>query len=210
VRLDLNERAPIYAWLATLFVREIDATTWEGLRSYPVRSILTQLEPSLDAELEHALLSERAAELDEEFTRLFLLPGGVSPLASAWREESGENRQPDKRPEESIREGIAQLVGHGFEALGREPVRAEPWGRLPLDHVSLLFDLVSCGATSSTPSDLETAHHLDRELLGEWVGRFGRALSEQADEPIYRSLGRLVYSMHGTTESMLSPRTTEP
>jgi TorA maturation chaperone TorD len=209
VRLDLSERAPIYAWLAPLFVREIDATTWQELQSDPLRSILTRLEPSLDAELELELLSERASELDEEFTRLFLLPGGVLPVATAWLETSGEGQESEKPPEEAIREGIVQLVGHGFEALGREPVRAEPWGRLPLDHISLLFDLVSCGATSSTPSDLETAHYLDRELLGEWLERFGRALSEQANEPIYRALGRLLYSMHDTSESGLSHRSSE-
>jgi len=195
VSVELIDRAPIYAWLARLLVREIDVETWNGLRSEPVRSLLTRLEPSLGAPLELALSPHREGELSEEFTRLFLLPGGVPPFASVWLESREQDEAAGKNSGESIRRKITLLAERGFKTLGREPVRAEPWGQLPLDHVALLFDLVSHGAASPTPGDFEIALRLDRALLEDWLAPFGVALHERAREPIYRALGQIISSM---------------
>jgi TorA maturation chaperone TorD len=195
VSIELIDRAPIYAWLSGLLVREIDAETWNGLRAEPVRSLLTRLEPSLVASLERELTPRREGRLSEEFTRLFLLPGGVSPFAGVWLESRAPDKAVGQDSGESFPRKVSLLVERGFEALGREPIKAEPWGQLPLDHVSLLFDLISHGAKSTAPGDLEIALRLEHALLDGWLMPFGAALHERSREPIYRALGKLISSM---------------
>lgn len=192
--LSLAERAPIYAWLAIRFSREIDAVAWAELRSEPLRSILVQLEPALAQPLSLPLSMETEEMLAEEFARLFLLPNGVSPLATPWV-ASMSGREPSL-----VRDDLTAIVRNGFEALGRKPSGAEPGGRLPLDHVALLFDLVAVSAVqgSMDSSDLAIAHHLDRELMNEWLVPFGESLTSKARHPLYGALGQLIADLHGS------------
>lgn len=192
--LSLAERAPIYAWLATQFTREIDAVAWAELRSEPLRSILVRLEPTLTQPLSLPLSTETKENLAEEFARLFLLPNGVSPLAAPWI-ASASGRDPSQ-----VRDDLTTIVGNGFEALGRKPSGSEPGGRLPLDHVALLFDLIAVSAAQGAmdSSDLAIAHHLDRELMNEWLVSFGETLASKARHPLYRAIGQLVADLHAS------------
>lgn len=193
--LELAERAPIYAWLSRLLVREIQAEDWDEIRSVPIRSILGRLDPLLHDDLATALSPERKEALAEEFARLFLMPGGASPFASSWL-APGASQEERSSTHNRSRDEITLLVGRSFVALGREPIQREPWGRLARDHVAVILDLVARAQASNETADRELAAHLDRELLGAWLTSFGRALDERARVPLYRALGRLLTSLH--------------
>ncbi len=172
------ERAPIFRWLARLLVVEVDATLWSELRSEPQRSIWSRLDPALAVQLAHPLDADREAALQEEFARLFLLPGGVSPVAHRWLEGDPV----------ANRERVLGLAREALQRLDRAPIQAEPWGRLPLDHGALLLELVATAA--DIQADL--AAELERTLLEPWLPAFGASLAEEAREPVYRAAGRLV------------------
>lgn len=200
----LAERAPIYAWLASLLTREVDAETWARLSQGEVASILDKLDPDFETWVSQPWTGSRREALHEEFARLFLVPGEVPPLASVWmpgdREELGDR--------------IATLVTRSFEAIGGEPVRSEKWGRLAPDHIAMLFDLAALSTARTDRIDLEVAAHLDQEAFGAWLMDFGEALSRAASSPLYRAVGRLVAELHDTNEprreSGASPASADP
>ena len=185
--LALEERAPIYAWLANFFVCEIDHETWNALQADGIRETLIRLEPRLKFDFDNPLTSEPLENLREEFSRLFLLPNGVPPFASSWASEGNANHQ--------TADEIAQLVDQSLLALGRESVHRAPWGRLQRDHVSVILDLVASAAISHDPRDQELGAHLERELLAPWFTTFGRTLASRAQNPVYVALGRLIASV---------------
>ena len=88
VRADLDPvgipgsaRSALYALFAELLSREVDSDTLQVLRS--LREPIAAIDPGLGDWIDRA----DARDLEEsrvEFARLFVLPGGVPPYASAW------------------------------------------------------------------------------------------------------------------------------
>jgi TorA maturation chaperone TorD len=184
--LSLEERAPIYAWLSPLFAKEIDADAWQELRTPAVHDLFARLDPEFEAWIAQPYSEALGEDCAAEFARLFLLPGGAPPFASAWMDGNREQ----------LGTKLSTIVLRSCEVLGRTPRRAEPWGKLALDHVGLLFDLVSGAALSADELDLETGRHLAEQTLGEWLVPFGAALREKAQQPVYRALGRCLETLH--------------
>lgn len=184
--LSIAERAPIYGWLSRLLVQEIDEPAWSHLARDPIRQILSQTEPGFGTWSAVAFSETLASSLAEEYARLFLLPGGVSPFVSAWLD--GDRDQ--------LGASLATMVTRGLEVLGREPVLREPWGRLPLDHLAFVFDVVSESISMGEPMQVEVATHLDTELLGPWLVPFGERVRERATTPLYRGIGSLIAELH--------------
>lgn len=184
--LSVAERAPIYAWLSGLLVEEIDEPGWQALGREPILGFLCRTEPAfLDwsaAPFSEALRSTLA----EEYARLFLLPRGASLLTSSWLDGDREQRAAS----------IATMVERGLEVLGREPLLREPWGRLPLDHLALVFDLISVSVASGEPRQIEVAGHFDAELLGPWLVDFGERVHALAETPLYRAIGTIIAGLH--------------
>jgi TorA maturation chaperone TorD len=179
--LTVRERAPIYGLLTRLLVREVDAETWRALRDPVLVEFFEAAVPEFGRWISAEPEKERLDTLAEEFAKLFLVPGGVPLFASAWIE--GDARK--------IADDLAGFVSAALETLGREPLRAEPWGRLPLDHLALWMDLI---ATASAESP-ELASHLEEELMGPWVIALGRALEQKATAPLYRGVGALLQAL---------------
>lgn len=171
-RLSGPERAPIDRLLSRILLREPDAELEELLQA---SGLVSRLDDSLDLEA-HA----------EEFARLFLLPGGVPPFASAWLE--GER--------ERLGAQFVGFVNEALAALGREAERAEPWGNLPRDHLALLLDLSANAAASDDPEDQALGEHLCEQAIEPWVGAFARALVAQSRCPLYRLTGELLLQLH--------------
>ena len=176
------ERAPIYRLLSRLLIREVDAATWVALREPTIVDFLEVAAPDFGEWIAREPNADRLEELAEEFARLFLVPGGVPLFASAWIEG-----QP-----EIVANDLARFAHEILEATGREPVSAEPWGRLPLDHLALWLDLIA-GLADESP---ELARHLDEQLTGAWIVALGRSLEGLAASPLYRSVGALLQDLN--------------
>lgn len=180
--LSAQERAPIYAWLARLLVREVDAETLTALRDPVVSGFFEAGTPGFTQWAALPPTRERLDTLAEEFARLFLVPGGVPLFASAWLD--GDQKQ--------LAGDLADFVDTALSALGRKTNPTEPWGRLPLDHLALWLDLI-VAAASEKP---EVAEHLVQQWMGPWVGDLGRALNQQASSPLYKGIGALLAALH--------------
>ena len=187
MRLTARERAPIDRLLSGLLAREIDAATWERLQAAPVTDFFERARPGFREWIEGPPTEPRLETLAEEFARLFLLPGEVPPYASVWLDEDRE----------AAGRAITDLARSALAALGREPVVAEPWGRMPLDHAALLLDLVAAASLEAleTDADVDAAEPLRAALLDRWLRDFGAALEARAQSPLYAAVGATLVAL---------------
>ncbi len=190
----LEERAPLYGFCADLLLHEIDPARLAVLSQPQVCEVLDRAAPGYRSWQTAGWSPARESELRSEYARLFLLPGGTPPFASAWID--GER--------EALGAQLATLVTRALEALGRERVRAEPWGELPLDHAGLLFDLVVSGVQAGDARGRAVAAHVEEEAITPWIATFGRALAEQAASPPYVALGHLLDALADASRSRRS------
>ncbi len=169
----------IYALVARLLLNEIDDELIAVVSTPMVLEILEPVAPGLRQYVQH--YDEAAHEAAaEEFTRLFIMPNGVSPRAAAWVE--GEL--------ETVGAQLSKKA-HGYMLnLGRE-VDVQVAGRLPLDHMGLLLDL----AAMSVGTPLEQV--VFQDLVQPWAQRYGAALSAKADSPLYVAAGVLLQGLGG-------------
>ena len=174
-------RAALYRLCADLLTHELDAARLRDLRE--VSAVLVRVEPELGEWLATADAAALRA-LREEFARLFLLPRGVSPYASAWLDGDSQ----------VLATQIATLVHRAMAALELEQTRVA--GSLSLDHLGLLYAVASTALDSDVPERVRVGEHVEREALGPWVLAFADALAKRAEAPIYRALGRLIREIH--------------
>jgi len=113
---------------------------------------------------------------------VFLLPGGVSPQASAWL----------PRERDTLGAGVARAAGAILAELGRTPDPLPGVGRLPRDHGALLLEL----AALALERDPSRGARFAEESLAPWLGACGRALAEDSRSPLYRALGALLAALH--------------
>lgn len=180
--LSTAERAPIYGFLTRLLLYEIDAETWNKLRDPVIVAFFERAQPGFGEWIAQSPTPARLETEAEEFARLFLVPGGVPLFASAWLGGDSDRLASD----------LADFVHEVLETIGREPVHAEPWGRLPLDHLALWLDLI-VATTQETP---DLADHLEEQLMGPWVLALGEALEVQSRSPLYRATGALLKALN--------------
>ena len=166
-----TERAILYRLFAQLLTEEPDAALLELLGRAGIVEVLDQADPGLATWLPEA----DVAALRIEFARLFLLPRGAAPYASAWIE--GER--------DRLVEQLAAFTHRAMAALDMTQTRAQ--GQLSLDHLGLLLAI-----TAEALTEPELGAHIERQLLGPWVHRFAAALMAQAESPLYRAAGRLI------------------
>lgn len=181
-RLSGPERVPFDRLLSRILLREPDAELEELLRASGLMSRLDEEGGPLDLEA-----------YAEEYTRLFLLPEGAPPFASAWLE--GER--------ERLGAQFVSFVNDTLAALGREAERAAPWGNLPRDHLGLLLDLSANAFASEDPEDHALGQHLCQEAIQPWVGSFARALRERSRLPLYRLAAELLLQLHAHPSTSL-------
>ena len=178
--LEPAQRAAIYRLVSALLLHEVEGPLLALLRQPAVSATLEAAQPGV-----HDCLTgwnEAAQEAHaEEFTRLFLLPKGVPPRASAWL--------PQER--DTLGAGIAREVTALLQELGREQ-NGLGGGRLPEDHGALLFELAAC-ALEALPARGEA---FSCAVLEPWVGAFGAGLTANASSPLYRALGSLLAGLH--------------
>ncbi len=190
--LSCAERAPIDLFLSRLLLAEIDLALIEGLRCPDVMSVLGVVEPEVRSEIEAPWTAGREERARVEFARLFLLPGGVSPRASAWIFGEGEHLV---RP-------IAALISSALEILDPDVVRKSAWRNPPRDHLGLLLALVATAGNSENAEVRRVGERLRAGALGSWVARFGRSLRLNTCLPIYRAAGVLLETLHGSVDPL--------
>ncbi len=174
----MRELAPLYELLARLLTSEVDEDLVRALRDPAAAPLLERLAPGVGQE--QLDLDELAAE----FARLFLIPGGTPPFASAWA--------PEDAPEE-LAERIAAFVHGAMEALAVE--QSGVAGRLSLDHAGLLCSLIAKGLEGDDRQQA-LARHIRDEALAPWAPALGAALQVKARSGVYRATGALLETLH--------------
>ena len=170
-----------------LLAVEVDTALVETLRQEPIVTLLDDVAPGTRRWLE--LFDPAQKELaDEEFTRLFILPGGTPPRAAAWM--PGEIA--------TVGAALSQTVSQVLSVLGRE-LDDGLAGNLPLDHLAVLLDLA---AVADDRDGAEAAHDAGglgpmvfRQLVAPWRKAFGLALLDQAQVPLYRAAASLLIEL---------------
>ncbi|HBP21239.1 MAG TPA: hypothetical protein DEA08_26060 [Planctomycetes bacterium] len=178
MQLPATELALVYRLCGRLLLREVDAPALELLRQPPVRATLERAAPGAAAALD--AWDDEAQR--EEFTRLFLLPEGVSPRASAWL----------PRERDTLGAGVARVSEALLAELGRSPDQLPGVGRLPRDHGALLLEL----AALALERDPRRGASFVKESLAPWLGVCGRELERTSRSPLYRALGVLLATLH--------------
>lgn len=199
-----GERAPFDRLIARCLAREVDADLWAALGAPETSEALERLAPGFRAALGVPLDDALQETLDEEYARLFLLPGLVPPIASRWlpgdqRVVDGSEGGPHGKTTGAARDAITTLLDRASEAFGLTLDPIEARGALPPDHAARLFAVSAEIGSASGISDDERAEWaalFTEELLGEGWQRFGAALEEAADHPAYRMLGALIRTLH--------------
>jgi TorA maturation chaperone TorD len=169
--LSSQERAPIDLLLSRLLLEELDAGLVETLAREEIVEILERVEPAVRASVNAPWTEAREAAAREEYARLFLLPKGVPPFASAWLE--GEREQ--------LGAQLTSFVSRVMKVLDRES--SDRHGNLPLDHLGLLLELAATASVDPRETHRTVGEHLRAQALGPWVARFGDALRTQARLP---------------------------
>ena len=177
--LPVDARAAILSLLSRLLVREVDEPLLAHLCRPEIAEVLEALEPGVGAEIARAERDPGVREeLDVEYCRLFLLPGGVSPFALAWAGvEAG-----------AARATLQAEIGERLDLLGLRP-GDHGLGNLPLDHVGVLLALAAVAEVRDPDG---TAAADTRELLRPWGRRFAEALEGAAASGLYRAVARLL------------------
>ena len=169
VRLSVREQAPIDLLVSRVLLVELDTELVDVLRQPEIQRVLEAVEPGVGTALQRPWTAAREDAAREEYARLFLLPKGVPPFASAWIE--GER--------EELGAQLTTFISRLMTVLDRE-IEHGHQGNLPLDHLGLLLELSGTAALDEHPTHQRAAAHLQAEALGPWVGQFGRALQRNA------------------------------
>ena len=170
-------RAQLYRLFSRLLTAELEEENLVQLRDQ--NTLFGELDPELGSWLEEVNPATLVA-LRSEFARLFLLPKGVAPLASAWLIDE----------EEPLARGLASLTHRCMAALELE--QSGQFGALALDHLGLLYAVASEALDSQVEERFALGEHFEREALGPWVQSFARALESRSTEPLYRALARAI------------------
>lgn len=184
----LAERAPLYRFAARLLAQEIDETLWASLGREPLRGVLGAMDERLAEAFETPLTRARKEQLDEEYARLFLLPGRVPPFAPHWLADRADRK--------SALDSITTVVTQAIRALGIDGASPLQRTNLPHDHAAWIFSLAAEFGEGATAANDGWGALFEAAALGPGWGDFGRALSQEAKEPIYRVLGDLLAFIH--------------
>lgn len=163
------DRATLYRLLAQLLTRAPDEEMFAVLREPAVRAVFEEVEPALRGGFRAEILPDERTE----FARLFLLPRGVAPYASAWLVGDRER----------LAAQLAAFTHQLMEALDVHQTGVE--GNLSLDHLGLL--LAVAAEALDRPQTVALGVHMETQLLGAWVDRFAEALIARTTRPLYRA-----------------------
>ena len=144
-----------------------------------MHEVLAQAEPSCAEYLEGVWTEARIEAAAVDFCTLFILPKGVSPMASAWCPKGADA--------ESVSIGIQQLV----RSLSEQVQIPLPVGmqEIPAEHAGLLLYLGGSLAAADDATLRDQACSFLQEATVPWLEQFATRLSEHPASPLYRAVG---------------------
>ncbi len=172
----------VEALLARIFLKEVDAALLRALAEPRVVEVFETLELEFERFIDPASWDE--ATFDDhaaEYARLFLLPGGASPYAAAWK--SGDDG--------AVRAALNHEISSLYAALRLEPIDAG-MGNAPSDHVGMLLSLCAAAGQIDASGDL---HARARALLEDWAPSFAEKTRSLSTSPIYRAAARVLIAL---------------
>ncbi len=170
----------IHALLSRIFLKEADAELMTELARPEIADVLEELEPGFAEYVRGPWDDAKLEEEATEYARLFLLPRGVTPFATAWLEGD----------EGAIRADLEERIAVLYDALRVRPADFG-LGNVPSDHVGMLLALTSVALQVDSSGGL--AAKCDE--LTSWVPHFAQRVAEESTSPLYRAAGRLTTSV---------------
>lgn len=172
--------------LGHLLSQELNAELLRVLQEPEVRKVLIQAEPGCADYLEGDWSEERIEAAAVDFCTLFILPKGVSPMASAWCPRGADS--------ETVSIGIQQLVRSLSEQV-EIPLPSGMQG-IPAEHAGLLLYLGGSLVAADDEALREQALSFLQESTVPWLAKFADRLSTHPLNPLYRAVGVILSQTH--------------
>ncbi len=202
-RTDLQARAGLYALLARCLESEMDADLLHLFRG-PLKQTIDELGLDLGEDVMNARAEDVLENLAEEFTALFVAPGGVLPYRSVFETGRLFQSQADRAEAAYKAAGFAFRNVYSGEFSDHVAVMLAFVGRL--FERQLAFDEAdNTSAASACAVQRET---FLREQLGPWVIGWSRRARGCALHPFYRTILELTEEVVWEDISACSDRAT--
>lgn len=179
-------RSNVYRLLAMLYVKEVTPELLATLRSKEVTDVLKSLDMDADHAFPEVSQDVLLNDLAEEYTALFVLPGGISPYESVrlkdllFQEPSWEVEEFYKKCGLLIKENSSILPDH----IGME-----------LEFMGYLADKESYAWSENGRAFALTWFNLQKEFfdnhISKWVFGFLQDFDRYAFHPFYKDVARL-------------------
>ncbi|MDF1663500.1 MAG: molecular chaperone TorD family protein [Planctomycetota bacterium] len=175
-------RATLLELVAQLLIQEIDNESRDALRHPDIVSVLDKLEPGVKDYLGDGDWTEQQwDECAADFCGLFLSNKNTAPFASAWYGEEAS----------VVGAAQSELVDAWCGLLGIS-ISGGPWGNVPKDHIAVLVGLMAHALHVPGPEGEALAQDILERGLDPWVDKFTKAVLGATDNPLYRSIVRLL------------------
>lgn len=175
--LDPRSQAALCLLAARLLLREMDEPSRVALLQEGAHLVLDKLAPGCAKYLDAVWSEQEIESAAAEYCRLFLLPGGAPPFASAWLADGTDQGH----------EVVVQCEA-AAEALGLEGTTPD---NLPPDHLGVLM-IVLAEAWQVADAAGQPARVMREELLGPWLDTFLAKLAASTTNPLYSALAGVI------------------
>ncbi|MEM7383939.1 MAG: hypothetical protein AAF514_03255 [Verrucomicrobiota bacterium] len=184
----------LFQLLGRLLCEELNPGLIDLLQAPDINAILIANHPNCAAYLARPWDEcefERAAT---EYCRLFVLPGGISPLAGAWV----------KKGDQSPGVGIDQLV----RAVSSEIELPLPRSveTMPSEHGGRLLSIGGRLMCASDPGIASQGLTFLQATTIPWMKSFSQALSQVPESPFYPAIGHVLQSAYHQYFDSVPPR----
>ncbi len=182
-------RGRLYLLLSRVFIKEVTPQFLKGLKEERVAEALRELGVNLDYHISRMDEEELVERLAEEYTQLFLVPGGISLCESVWL-KGLLLQEPASEVMTIYRKG-------GFDYQEDSKLFPDQIG-VELAFMGFLAEAESRAIEEGRSEEASGLAELQKEFLTNHLGRWGlefcKTVMEYTIEPFYREMARLTYS----------------
>lgn len=172
---------------ARLLVLELDEEARLALNREGLAQGFEELEPGFIDYIVGEWGVEHFDQASAEYCRLFLMPKGTAPVASAWMGDEPAQ----------VGAQIHDAIMGWMLALDLD-LEQGPWGRLPLDHIAVLSGLYSLALQSEDEVTVGLAAQIKERAVRPWLGAWVEAVLAKSQNPLYRGVVKLLREIFET------------